>query len=486
MPRSPADTSSSSDDFAWCDPSERSARPDQLSEETTMATNAPEASAAEQVKLVVEAYIYGYPLVYSLHEIAAFVAGGGRFPMQAPFNEFGHARELAGPAFEFVSPNNDTVYTVAMCDVREGPLALHVPDTAGRYYVLQFIDAWSNNFAYIGSRATGTSEGEYLLAASDYDGAVPDGMKVVRAPTGIFVIAGRVKVDGEADLPAAHAVQDGFTLVPLSGKQSPAGVPEPDERVGEDLEWWERFRAALAAFPPPAADAPYLAACEKLGLLEAETPYTDDLPPERRALLVEGAKAGQAKIEELMKDVHASPAGWQSARHMFDYNLDFFEVGTIDSDDWKIDDRANAYVTRAVIARAGLWGNHGYEADYEAVWVDGDGAPLDGSNDYELRLESMPPVDAFWSLTMYNVPDFYLVANPIDRYSIGDRTPGLKTAEDGSVTIYLGKDSPGADKESNWLPSPEGAFRPILRMYQPREAILDGSYVLPAVTRVGG
>jgi hypothetical protein len=138
-----------------------------------------------------------------------------------------------------------------------------------------------------------------------------------------------------------------------------------------------------------------------------------------------------------------------------------------------------------VAARAGLWGNHGYEADYGFVWTDGDGQPLDGANRYELRLEQPPPVDAFWSLTMYDVPDFYLVANPIDRYSIGDRTPGLGTAEDGSVTIFMQADSPGPGKESNWLPTPRGKFRPILRMYQPQKAILDGTYVLPAVRKVG-
>jgi hypothetical protein len=451
-----------------------------------MSTKAEQPSVEDQVKLAAEAYLYGYPLVYSLHEIAAFVAGGGRFPMQAQFNEFGHARNLAGPEFKFVSPNNDTIYSVAMCDVREGPLVLHVPNTAGRYYVLQFVDAWTNNFAYIGSRATGTDAGSFLLAKAGYDGSVPDGSTVVYSPTGVCVIVGRVKVDGEADLPTAHAVQDRFTLTALSAhKGSVVGLPEPDPRIGDDLVWWESFRVALAAFPPPAADAPYLKVCEQFGLLEADSPY-QDLGPTRAAVLVEGAKAGQAKIEELMTQVHASPAGWQSSMHLFDYNLDFFQIGTIDSDAWRIDDRTTAYVTRAVVARAGLWGNHGYEADYEIVWIDADGKPLEGSNNYELHLQHPPPVDAFWSLTMYDGSDFYLVANPIDRYSIGDRTPGLTTAADGSVTIYIGNNSPGKDKESNWLPAPDGVFRPILRMYQPRQEILDGTYAVPAVKCVDG
>jgi hypothetical protein len=344
--------------------------------------------------------------------------------------------------------------------------------------------------SYIGRRATGTDEGQFLLADRGYVGQVPDGMRLVRAPSGVFVIAGRVQVDGEADLPAVHALQDRLTLTPLAvheGGAAPArasGIPEPAAEVMDGLDWWERFRILLQAFPPPAADASFLEVCKQFGLMEADSPYVD-MPPHEAAVLVEGKKAGDAKIDELMKQIHATPTGWQSTLHLFDYNLDYFELGTIDSPEWKIADRKTAYVTRAVVARAGLWGNHGYEADYGLIWVDGDGNPLDASKRYELRLDPPPPVDAFWSFTMYAPPDFYLVANPIDRYSIGDRTPGLETGDDGSVTVYIQHDSPGPDKESNWLPSPGGAFRPVMRMYNPRREILDGRYVLPAIRKVG-
>jgi hypothetical protein len=446
---------------------------------------------AEQVKNAAEAYIYGYPLVYDLQEVADFVEGGGSLPIQAPYNTFAYARRLLGPETKFVSPNNDTLYVIAMLDVRQGPVVLHVPDTHDRYYVLQFVDAWSNNFAYIGRRATGTAEASFLLTDRDYDGPVPDAMTVVRSPSGVFSIVGRVQVDGEADLPAVQALQDQFTMTPLpadvgdAAQGQVAGVPKPDPRVRDDLRWWEQFRVALAAFPPPAGDAPFVALAERLGLTAAESPYVDP-DPKLAELLVAGHQAGQAKIEELAGSGGGDGAGgWSSALHMFDYNLDHLGLGTIDAPEWKIADRATAYVTRAVAARAGLWGNHGYEANYAFVWTDDNGQPLDGANRYELRLEEPPPVDAFWSLTMYDVPDFYLVANPIDRYSIGDRTPGLRTAEDGSVTISMQTDSPGSGKESNWLPTPEGRFRPILRMYQPQKAILDGSYVLPPVRKVG-
>jgi hypothetical protein len=331
----------------------------------------------------------------------------------------------------------------------------------------------------------GHREREFLLAGPDDAGAAPDGMDVVRSPTAVAAIVGRLQIDGAADAPAVHALQNGFTLTPLRADPAPpAGIPEPDAGVGADLRWWETFRVELAAFPPPAGDAPMLAAADTLGLTAPQSPYVDP-DPELAEVLIAGEQAGREQIETLAKGGPPPPSGWVSAMHMFDYNLDNLGLGTIDAPEWRIDDRRRAYATRAAAARAGLYGNHGYEADYEIVYVDGDGAALDGAHRYELRLDSMPPVDAFWSLTMYDVPKFLLVANPIDRYSIGDRTPGLRVADDGSLTIYLQQESPGPDKEANWLPTPAGAFRPIMRMYQPRPEVLSGDYRLPAITRVG-
>ena len=190
-------------------------------------------ASTEQVKEAAEVYIYGYPLVYDLQEVTSFVSAEDEsLPIHAPYNAFAYARTLIGPETKFVSPNNDTLYLIGQCDVRQGPVVLHVPDTHDRYYVLQFVDAWSNNFAYIGRRATGTAEAEFLLTDHDYDGSVPDGMTVVPAPSGVFSIVGRVQVDGQADLPAVHDLQDQFTPTPLAagtGGAAPrqvAGVPK--------------------------------------------------------------------------------------------------------------------------------------------------------------------------------------------------------------------------------------------------------------------
>lgn len=461
---------------------------------TVVAVPSPFADPLPTVDDAAKAFVYGYPLVYDLDEVAKFVRGAGSFPVSAPYNTFGLARELLGPETKFVSPNNDTLYVIAMCDVRPGPMVLDVPDTAGRYYVLQFVDAWTNNFAYVGRRATGAGAGRYLLVAPGYGGPVPDGAVVITAPTTVFSIIGRVQVDGADDLPAVHALQDQFTLVPLDDAASTTdragpgeiGVPAPDRSADPDLMWWEKFRTRLAAFPPPAADAEFVVACAALGLTANATPFADP-PAEVRYLLMAGERAGREMIEALMGGGGGgagSPGGWMAAAHYFDYNVDFLEVGTLDEDAWKIADRTVAYATRAVAARAGLWGNHGYEADYRITAVDSDGQGLDGAHTYELRLDVPPPVDAFWSLTMYDTPDFYLVANPIDRYSIGDRTPGLVTADDGSVTITMQVAEPdGAAAAANWLPTPAGAFRPILRLYQPREAALSGDWVLPPIHR---
>lgn len=431
---------------------------------------------------IAKAFIYGYPLVYDLDEVGHFVGGGGTLPIDGPFNQLVAARDLLGPETKFVTPNNDTLYLMGMCDVRGCPLVLEVPEVADRYYVLQLVDAWSNNFAYIGTRATGTGAATYLLVEPGYDGDVPGGATVVEAPTGVFSIVGRVQVHGAADLEAVRACQDRFVLAPLVAGTEPVGLPASAEGVADDLAWWESFRVRLAAFPPPPADEEFVALCAQLGLTDAESPYVDP-PAELRDALVAGEAAGRSLIEELSKgSIDAN--GWRSAVHVFDYNLDHLGLGTIDDPAWKIADRTVAYATRAVAARQGLWGNHGYEAAYFITFLADATEQLNGQHAYELRLPSAPPVGAFWSLSMYDATDFWFVANEIDRYSIGSTTDGLVTAADGSITITMSAARPAPERVANWLPAPTGDFRPVLRMYVPGPEVLDGTYVIPAIRRI--
>jgi hypothetical protein len=434
--------------------------------------------------LAAEAFLYGFPLVFDLREVDRFMrAGIGGVPA-TPFNRFGHAATLAGPQERFVSINNDTVYSIAQLDLSAGPVRLEVPDTGGRYYVLQFVDAWTNNFAYVGHRATGTSAGSFLLAPPGDEHHASDQGPVIRFPTAVATIVGRWAVDGEDDLPAVQALQAGLTLTPLGGGAG-RGLPAPDPSVPEDLRFFEQLRVWMQAFPPAPRDLDHQRRLGPLGLLEPASPYVDPGPGLAAALRA-GLEQGRDGLERALTHT-PSPRqnGWNLTYHVFDYNLDFFDLGALDDPNWKTRaEPRDRYLLRAAAARGGLWGNHGYEAAYAMAYDDGDGEQLSGSHRYTLRFDRTPPVGAFWSVTMYDTPDFYLVANPIGRYSIGDRTPGLHTAEDGSLTIVLQHDEPSTPAErANWLPTPAGDFRPILRLYEPDEAVFDGSYELPPITR---
>jgi hypothetical protein len=426
------------------------------------------------VALAADAYVYGFPLVFDLSEVDRSTREGMGAMSPSTYNAFTHADALAGPDDTFVSINNDTLYSIAQLDLGDGPLWLDVPDTQGRYYVLQFVDAWTNNFAYVGRRATGTAAARFLLVGPGWRGEAPAGATVIRVPTRVATIVGRVACDGPDDLGAVAEVQRGLVLTPLRPGGAPSGVPPVPDAGGEARTFFTRMRTWMEAFPP---SAPELALQERFAGIDE----LDD------AMLEAGLAAGQERIETVVRrgDLGAPVNGWVGLVHIFDYNADHLELGTIDAPEWKIADRRHAHLVRAVAAREGLWGNHAYEAFYAGCYVDDAGEPLTGERRYEIRFETEPPVDAFWSLTMYDTPDYYLVRNPIGRYSIGDRTPGLARGEDGTLTLTLQREEPADPAaRANWLPTPAGGFRPLVRLYEPRAAVLDGSYRLPPIRRI--
>jgi len=433
----------------------------------------------ELAALAADAYVYGFPLVSDLTAVRGFMHEGLGSVPPARFNSFSHGRELAGPADRFVSINNDTVYSVAQIDVSSGPVLLRVPDAAGRYYVLQFVDAWTDNFAYVGRRATGTAAASFLLTPPQWKSGAPEGTSVIEFPTTVGTIVGRWACSGPDDLAAVQRLQDGLTLRPYGAHADARGIPEP-AGVPAELAFFEKMRAWSRAFPPSAADRAYAARFAPLGLLDAASPYAD-CPPELAKALTAGADTARRTIEESLTG--SGLPGWQLNAHAFDYNLDYLGPGTVGGPAWTMPDRRASYLARTLAARGGLWGNHGYEAAYAFVYTDAGGEQLDGRNRYTLTFAEDPPADAFWSVTMYDLPDYYLVANPIGRYSIGDRTPGLRRAADGSLTIVIAHDRP--PDISNWLPAPAAPFRPILRMYQPRASVLDGSYQIPPIRKAG-
>ncbi|ROP74054.1 DUF1254 domain-containing protein [Curtobacterium sp. PhB115] len=432
--------------------------------------------------LLTKAYLYGFPLVFNLAQVARYVESGVGAVPAAPWNSFGHARTLAGPDDTFVTINNDTLYSMAQIDLSVGPVRLRVPDTAGRYYVLQFVSAWTDNFAYVGHRATGTGAGEFLLVPPGWDDSASANTTVIRFPTTVASIVGRWAVSGDDDLPAVHALQDATTLTPLDDGARPFGLARPDATVPEDLVFLEQLRVWSQQFPPAARDEELQRSFAPVGITAPTSPHLD-LPTRTHERLTAGLAAGRAALERALTS-GASPQvnGWKLTLHAFDYNLDFFEVGAMDDDRFKIADPELRIVERAAAALGGLWGNHAYEAAYIMTYLDDHGEQLNGDHTYTLRLNPTPPVGAFWSLTMYSMPDFYLVANPIDRYSIGDRTPGIARDPDGALTITISHEQP-ADPHANWLPSPPGDFRPILRMYEPDDDVLNGEWTAPAILR---
>jgi hypothetical protein len=442
----------------------------------------------DMVSLVTEAFFYGYPLVADLDEVVRFTRTGMGSVPSAPFNQFSHARTLAGPDDTFVTINNDTLYSIAQFDLGAGPLLLDVPDSAGRYYVLQFIDAWTNNFAYVGQRASGTGAATYFLTPPRWEGQTPDGLTEIRFPTRIASILGRWACAGADDLAHVNALQDQLALRP--GEDPPKtvqGVPAVANNVDDPLVFFEKLRVWMAAFPPASEDQSYQERFAPLGLLESTSPYVSPAADLAKNL-TDGLAVAKEKMEAFTRTGTVQKVnGWMVGLHMFDYNLDYFGPGTINAPQWKKSSRAEAYPERALSARLGLWGNHAYEATYAQTFEDAAGKQLNGGHRYQIHFDQLPPVDAFWSLTMYNLPNYYLVANPIERYSIGDRTPGIEYGEDGSLTITIQTDQPDPGIErANWLPAPAGDFRPILRMYEPRSAILDGSYQIPGIVRLPG
>lgn len=437
-------------------------------------------------QLAIKAYAYGFPLVFNLDQVQRYVTTGIGANPAAPFNTFSHARTLAGPDDKFVTINNDTVYSMAQIDLSAGPVLLTVPDTNERYYVLQFVSAWTDNFAYVGKRATGTAAGKFLLVPSGWNGTVPDDARKIEFPTTVASIVGRWAVEGSGDMSAVHALQDATTLTQLNSDQEADGMPDvQNEGLDDALHFWEKYRAFAQAYHPAPRDEELQASFAPLGLTAAE-PIASQPQEVLEVLTSAYAKASALLEDSLRGNVMPTVDGWQYSFHLFDYNLDFYEVGTVDSDDWRISDPAQRLANRAGAALGGLWGNHGYEACYLATYTDADGEPLNGSNAYELKLNPTPPTGAFWSLTMYDLPNYYLVENPINRYSIGDRTPGTVTDDNGGITIHMSAREPeDANARVNWLPTPTGLFRPIIRVYIPGDALLDGTYTVPAIEKMG-
>lgn len=362
---------------------------------------------------------------------------------------------------------------MAQLDLSGGPIRLDVPDTADRYYVLQFVDAWTNNIAYIGTRATGNSAGSFLIVPPGWSGE--SDLPIVRASTAIVSIVGRFACTGPDDIPAVTAIQDAVVLERTTPERELAGIPQPTDDAPDDATlFWTQARLWSTAFPPASQE------------VETADRFAPLLADAGSAAAATGFAAGVEALENASKSGHAPVFdGWTIGLHTFDYNSYALGLGTIDDPNWKIADANERLLVRAIACRLGLWGNHAYEAVYAQAFTDYDGAPLTGDAVYTITIPSPPPVGAFWSITLYDIPNYYLVDNPIDRYSIGDRTAGIRYQDDGSITLTIARDEPtDATARANWLPAPDAAFRLVFRLYMPGEPILTGTWSYPRIRRV--
>jgi hypothetical protein len=424
-----------------------------------------------------EAYVYGFPLV--LMDVTRRVTTNVPQPGEnaAPINQLGHKRSFPDDTFTaVVTPNADTLYSFAFLDLAKGPTVLTVPEM-GRYYLMQMLDAWTNVFASPGTRTTGNGKGHFAIVGPGWKGKLPEGVKELRAPTNLVWMIGRTQTNGEKDYPAVRAIQDQYKLTPLSAWGQtwtpPADVPvdksvdmeTPPVKQAAKLDaamFFTRLSALMQDNPPAAADAEALQRFAAIGIVPGEPFQLNQLDPAVARDLEQGVSLGRAKIFAEAKQPHGKVVnGWEFMTDVGRYGTD--------------------YLWRAVVALLGLGANLPEDALYPRRTVDSDHRPLTGMNKYVIHFAKgqLPPVGAFWSISMYNSRQTF-VKNPINRHAIGDRD-SLAFDADGSLTLYVQNESPGRDKESNWLPAPAEGFNLFMRLYWPEKEILDGNWKPPQV-----
>jgi hypothetical protein len=435
---------------------------------TTPAT--PEVIAkgleADGYQLGLSSYTWGYPLVRMervLRDYSDVSSGVPATSYRAPVNEIGWARELATPsAKDMPTANNDTLYMSAVV-VLDDPFVLSVPDTADRYYVVNVFNMWQELEHYIGRRTTGTKAGRYVLVPPGWKGSVPNDATRLDVSTNKVWLWGRLRIAQGEPVEPVHSLQEKFTLEPISGNTKSPELPPLPSIAGDNLGFFKHLAFALKSTPVKPADQALFGQFARMGLT-AKGFDESKLSPDMRRGLVRALADGPAVTVSSFASTATVRNGWNWVT-----GLDSFGFN---------------YPLRAMIAGPYLGGNGEREAMYPIRYTDADGQVLNGKNKYLVRLTKDPPVGAFWSLTMYNAADKMLVENPIQRYKVATDTEGLKKGADGSTKIAVQNEQPDPAEGVNWLPSPKGDFYVILRLYQPSDAILDGTYQLPQMTRI--
>jgi hypothetical protein len=446
------------------------------------------AKEVEAREAAIEAYIYGYPLVTM--EMTRRVMTNVPAPegTRAPMGQFMRARNYPDAKFRDVTaPNADTLYTVTWVDLSKEPWILSIPDMKGRYFLFPMLDGWTNVFQDPGKRTTGTKGQKYAITGPGWSGTLPAGVTEYKSPTSMVWILGRIYCTGTPDdYKAVHALQDQVSIVPLSSYGKPY-KPEPSKvdpaidmkkevrdqvNALESTTYFKLLAELMKANPPAAADAPIVAKLAKVGIVPGQDFDASKLDPAVAKGVAAAPKPAQEKISIWMKEGVATgdvklANGWLYVNNAGSY-------GT-------------SYRQRAMVTWYGLGANLLKDAIYPTSEGPDIVKKYSGDKRYVVHFEKgqMPPVDGFWSLTMYD-DQYFFVDNPLNRYNLSQRNK-FKTNADGSVDLLIQKESPGKDRESNWLPAPAGGFVLMFRLYWPKEtppSILDGSWKPPEVKEI--
>ncbi len=432
-------------------------------------TNSQGLAASEVQEIAERAYIYAYPLVLLEATMSAL-----------PVNRLMHVSAFPDADFRLiVRPNSDTLYTNAWIDVSGEPMLIHVADSGGRFYLLQFMDAWTETFADPGKRTTGTGDAWFAVVGPGWTGKLPSNVIRLDAPTNQVWLLARTQTNGASDYDNVHAFQRGMRLVALSefpGTPQTAGTVQPSRAAGgmpppdrikamDPAAFFAAFARAMKSNPPHAADSAVVHDLSRIGLVPGQDFDAARLTAEQLAAFNLGVRSAMARIEGFVGSGAAIKPGWTSFQ------------GTIGR-------YGTNYVARAVTARVAIGANPAEDAVYISSSADSAGRVFSGSTRYRMHFDApnLPPVLAFWSVTAYD-KDGYFIANPISRYAIGDRDP-LHFNADGSLDLYIQNENPGPDRQSNWLPSGNGPFNLTFRLYWPKPPILDGSWHAPPVEEV--
>ena len=438
----------------------------------------PSAASLEQTRAIAkEAYIYGFPMVDNYRVMYSYFVNKDDPEYKGGWNEIHNTAQVYTPADTAIqTPNSDTPYSTVGADLRTEPLVLTVPPIEqDRYYSLQFIDLYTYNMAYVGSRTTGNGGGKYLLAGPNWRGVKPEGInEVITSDTDLALVLYRTQLFGPSDIDQVKGIQAGYQVTPLSAfLNQPAPPPAPAidfvPPLTRDLQrtspqFFEILNFLLKFAPTPSGEQELRERLATIGIGPDGGFDADKLTPEMRGAIEGGMADAWTELDALKKD-----------------KVDTGEVGSAQFFGTASDLKGN-YLYRMAGAALGIYGNTAAEALYPSASIDSSGAPLTGADKYTYRFtkDQLPPVNAFWSLTMYELPQSLLVANPMNRYLINsEMLPSLVPDPDGGYTIYIQNASPGIEKESNWLPAPKGPFQVVLRLYWPKPDALNGVWQAP-------